>query len=477
MSLKFGTSGIRALSTDLTDRNVYLAVTAFLQYEASKSKSNAVYVAGDLRESSPKILGAVYSAVADNNREICFCGNVPTPCLANYSLLQNAPAIMVTGSHIPADRNGLKFYLNCGETLKEDDAKILEVYNQLLRVNYKDELFSSKGDFATRKPVVIKNIQANCIGAFESRYMQYFGGQALKGLRIVFYEHSSVARDFFPFILEKLGATVLRKGRSDRFVAVDTEAVDSLEQFAEWVKESKADALISADGDADRPLVIDNLGALVPGDTLGMLTCRYLTIEAVALPISCNSSINNLPGLQKISFTKIGSPFVIDELDKLALNFNKVAGFEANGGFILKTSLPGLAKLSTRDSLLPIVCALTQIKNGMTLNKLANEVNLRFTASVLIRDCQPEMSQKLLKHVLNEPESAFKTVYLNKPSDLTINTLDGVRLASPEGVVHFRPSGNAAEFRCYTEACTSELAQNVAKRAQEFIKNFIQRNS
>ena len=33
-------------------------------------------------------------------------------------------SIMVTGSHIPADRNGLKFYRRDGEIDKADEAKL-----------------------------------------------------------------------------------------------------------------------------------------------------------------------------------------------------------------------------------------------------------------------------------------------------------------------------------------------------------------
>src|SRR3546814_20664639 len=38
------------------------------------------------------------------------CGMLPTPALALHAITQRIPAVMVTGSHIPFDRNGLKFY-------------------------------------------------------------------------------------------------------------------------------------------------------------------------------------------------------------------------------------------------------------------------------------------------------------------------------------------------------------------------------
>src|SRR5690606_20747687 len=51
-------------------------------------------------------------------------GAVPTPALALAGLERGVPAIMVTGSHIPPDYNGLKFYRPDGELLKSDEAPI-----------------------------------------------------------------------------------------------------------------------------------------------------------------------------------------------------------------------------------------------------------------------------------------------------------------------------------------------------------------
>ena len=56
------------------------------------------------------------------------CGALPTPALALRSLTLGIPAIMVTGSHIPADRNGLKFYRAEGEIDKADEAGIVAAW-------------------------------------------------------------------------------------------------------------------------------------------------------------------------------------------------------------------------------------------------------------------------------------------------------------------------------------------------------------
>ncbi|MCT7085273.1 phosphomannomutase, partial [Salmonella enterica subsp. enterica serovar Oranienburg] len=57
--------------------------------------------------------------------ETIYYGVIPTPALAYRSMQDNIPCIMVTGSHIPFDRNGLKFYRPDGEITKADELAIL----------------------------------------------------------------------------------------------------------------------------------------------------------------------------------------------------------------------------------------------------------------------------------------------------------------------------------------------------------------
>tara|TARA_B110000908_G_C10080263_1_gene369255 strand:+ start:225 stop:437 length:213 start_codon:yes stop_codon:yes gene_type:complete len=52
------------------------------------------------------------------------CGDLPTPALALAAIGARAAAVMVTGSHVPADRNGLKFYTPDGEITKIDEMAI-----------------------------------------------------------------------------------------------------------------------------------------------------------------------------------------------------------------------------------------------------------------------------------------------------------------------------------------------------------------
>src|SRR5690606_24462184 len=106
-SLKFGTSGLRGLATDLVGNAARRYVAAFVRHLESTGRagSGKVYLARDHRESSPAILTDCSVAIRAAGLEPVDCGVLPTPALALHAMALGGAAIMVTGSHIPADRN------------------------------------------------------------------------------------------------------------------------------------------------------------------------------------------------------------------------------------------------------------------------------------------------------------------------------------------------------------------------------------
>ncbi|MGB1035317.1 MAG: phosphomannomutase, partial [Primorskyibacter sp.] len=137
MPPKFGTSGLRGLVTELTPDLVQSYTRAFL---AACPTGGALHLGWDLRDSSPTIAASVRAAVTKAGVDLVDHGVLPTPALALAALGAKQAAIMVTGSHIPADRNGLKFYVPTGEIAKSDEAAITAATTHRLR---QDPLASS----------------------------------------------------------------------------------------------------------------------------------------------------------------------------------------------------------------------------------------------------------------------------------------------------------------------------------------------
>lgn len=449
MPPKFGTSGLRGLVTELTDTLVHDHIRAFL---AACPVGGAVHVGRDLRDSSPRIAETVIAAVRGAGLRAVDCGAVPTPALAMAAMARGAAAVMVTGSHIPADRNGLKFYLPTGEIAKSDEAAILEA------------LRSGGAPDAAEGPL---ETDPDCAARYVARYVDGFGPQALSGLRIGVYQHSSVARDVLVDIVEGLGATAVPIARSDRFIPVDTEAVDpeTRAALAGWAEEHRLDAIVSTDGDADRPMVTDAAGAMIPGDVLGPLTARLLDARIVVTPVSSNTLVEAMPGFA-LRRTRIGSPFVIAGMEA-ALEADpsaRVIGYEANGGFLLGFAAQGpagaVAPLMTRDAVLPIVAPLAAARAaGRGLAELAADLPPRFTAADRLQEVPSERSMALIES-LRESAAARAEFFDTGAGESAIDETDGLRVRFGNGeIVHLRPSGNAPECRLYAEADSAERAQ------------------
>lgn len=123
----FGTSGARGPVVAMTDAVCFAYTAGFLQHMASLGEfapGTQVALAGDLRPSTPRILAACAAAIEAQGGVPLFCGYVPSPALALHAFSLKIPSLMVTGSHIPDDRNGIKFNRIAGEVLKPDEAGI-----------------------------------------------------------------------------------------------------------------------------------------------------------------------------------------------------------------------------------------------------------------------------------------------------------------------------------------------------------------
>ena len=126
-NVAFGTSGARGLVVDMTDEVCFIYALGFLQYLTSSgqfARGGKVGIAGDFRPSSPRIMKALKAAVHFHGSEYLDCGSIPSPAIAYFGILKSMPTMMVTGSHIPDDRNGIKFNTALGEILKQDEEGI-----------------------------------------------------------------------------------------------------------------------------------------------------------------------------------------------------------------------------------------------------------------------------------------------------------------------------------------------------------------
>ena len=445
-SLKFGTSGLRGLAAELQGQAARHYVAAFLRH-AALAPGGKVFLGRDFRASSPAIARDCAAAIAAAGLVPVDCGTIPTPALALHAMAAESAAIMVTGSHIPADRNGLKFYLPDGEISKADEAGIVAAL--------RDETVL---DFAG----VIADESAAATERYVARFAGLLPAGVLDGWRIGVFEHSSVARDLLTAILRHFGAEVVSLGRSADFVAVDTEAFGDavFTPLQGWVSQHGLDAVVSADGDGDRPLLMDARGQFVRGDALGLITARYLGAQSVVTPVTSNSGIERTGAFSRVLRTRVGSPYVIEAMAGAP---GAVIGFEANGGTFVggnvKAAGVALPPLPTRDAVLPLLCALgLAARKGLGVAEVVADLPLQHALADRLQDVPSEKSAAFLARLAGDADYA-RAVFA--PHGIAgLSQIDGLQFRTAAGdMVHFRASGNAPELRCYVEGGTEAGAR------------------
>jgi phosphomannomutase len=536
--LAFGTSGLRGLVKDITDLEAYINVKGTLGYLSAIGDiraKNTVVIAGDLRPSTDRIMRACAQAILDLGFQVENAGKIPTPALVARAIVNRRAGLMVTGSHIPFDRNGIKINKSAGEVLKSDEVGITAEVERVRAEEYgrtrESSLFNASG--MIKRAPELPALDRAAEDAYVSRYLNTFLRGGLSGMRVLVYQHSAVGRDLLARILRELGAEVVTVGRSDTFIPIDTENItdDQLDRLVEFAAAAEAkgpspDAIVSTDGDSDRPLVTAVLPAaaamsngkrvrFLPGDLLGIVVAEYLRADAAAVPISANDAVERRLRERNILLqkTKIGSPYVISALDELrgSGKVQRVVGWEANGGFLTGSDVAlgesQLAALPTRDAMLPILANLfAAAGEGISLSALWDRLPARFGRAGLIDNVPVAASQAILAGLIppgdvievefdkagtildrSRPQaapmaldSALAEVWRERKATLKnyftraegfddiarLNVLDGVRIYFTNGdVAHIRPSGNAPQLRIYANGDSQERADRIVQLA------------
>jgi len=504
VELQFGTSGRRGKVADLTQLEVYLNAAAELEYLQSLDRSRGGIVRGDefffardLRPSSDRfvpeqegrgeIAQTIVTAIAGAGMHPVNMGCIPTPALACYAMARGCGSMMVTGSHIPFDRNGYKTNSSTGELRKDQEApindRVAQIRARLYGQSADESPFNGRGEFKTgHRDLPPERTEA--YAAWIARFTDFFSGVPFRGKRLLVFQHSAVGRDLLVDLLQRMGAEVIPAGRSDTFVPIDTEnigaaqlsAIQSLADNAA-AQHGPLDAVVSTDGDSDRPLIVavdpaTGKARFLGGDLVGMVVAEYLKADAVVVPITCNDAVDrgNLARVLEPK-TRIGSPFVIAGMEAArARGRRRVCGWEPNGGFLTGSDIERhgalLRALPTRDAFLPILAVLmSSAESGPRLQDLFARLPSRYSGAGLLPNCPRAVGLKVVEFLSSADRARVAEFFPAAAGFGAISGMDftdGVRILFDNGdVVHVRPSGNADELRIYAVADSQSRADAI----------------
>jgi phosphoglucosamine mutase len=257
----FGTDGVRGIAN--AELSPYLAMRlglAAAHFFGQGSESPKFVVGRDSRISSPMLDAALTAGICSMGGVAMNCGLLPTPGVACITREIGADAgIVISASHNPFPDNGIKFFGRDGYKLDDSvEAKIAAL------VKCADDLNRPTGAGIGR---II--VDPKLCDLYVAHLEAAVAGLSLKGYKIVVDGANGAASTIGPRVFRDLGADVVEIHCAPDGININAGCgalhTASLQKA---VVEQNANLGIAFDGDADRAILVDELGQKVDGDHL-----------------------------------------------------------------------------------------------------------------------------------------------------------------------------------------------------------------
>ncbi|PZP85916.1 MAG: phosphoglucosamine mutase, partial [Azospirillum brasilense] len=330
----FGTDGIRGTANQfpMTAEIAQRLGVAAGHYFNRGDHRHRVVIAKDTRLSGYMIENALTSGFLSAGVDVLLVGPMPTPAVAFLTKAMRADlGVMISASHNPYQDNGLKLFGPDGYKLS--DAAELEI-----------ESFMDR-DPASMLAHPEKIGRAKRLDDAPGRYIEFVKSTfpkhlRLDGLKIVIDCAHGAGYQVGPIILYELGAEVVSMAVQPNGTNINKECGSNHPQaLAAQVVMEGADIGIALDGDADRLIVVDELGKVVDGDQLmAMIAARAarageLKGNGIAATLMSNLGLEQFLATQKLKLhrTKVGDRYVMEAMRAHGFNI----GGEQSGHLIL----------------------------------------------------------------------------------------------------------------------------------------------
>ena len=424
MGKAFGTAGVRGVfNRTQTPEQVYRLVET-IAFASGKGRYG---VGWDGRKTSALLAKTVLSAINSVGSDAYVFGLVPTPVLAFGTRSRACIAgFSVTASHNPPEFSGVKVFNRNGMELPKSDEERIE---RAMAV----DVMKPSGKFG--QIVLDEEVVDEYVQAVVSRHQRTF-----QPLRIAVDCASGPGGLVTPEILKRLGHHVVPVNAqvSWRFPARPPEpTATNLSDFARMVPTLGVDFAFAHDGDADRLVMVDPMGNVVPDSILTILALKGLGLSEGSAVISENSS-----------------SAVAEEAERLGLSVKRsrvgktFAVLEAEGGVFAaepsKVVDPKWGLWEDGINASAIVSALLASDRGL-LGRTIQEVQWRYRQT----NIRSMVRMDLLRARARE---SFRKLRVAEERNL-----DGLKLVLSDGSwVMFRPSGTEPVTRIYCESKDSQ---------------------
>lgn len=435
-----GTAVATASKITLTDEAIDVIVKAFVKWLSLKTGKARFKIAigNDSRISAERVVSAAKRAILSCGSDVVYTGLSSTPSM--FILLKKSDfkcdaSVMVTASHLPYDRNGLKFFTPDGGLDGKDIDEILYL--------------AEKGDF-------LKGEGAYFEKSFMDEYSQILveavedacGVLPLKDKKIIVDAGNGAGGFFAKKVLVPLGADV----HGSQFLEPDgyfpnhipnpedKEAIDSLSRA---VVREKADLGIIFDTDVDRAACVDEKGGEINRNALIALCSAILLKEKTGVIVTDSVTSDGLTefivglGGKHLRY-KRGYKNVIDkckELNESGIYSPLAIETSGHAAFRENYYLDDGAYLITKI----LICLSEQAKLGKSLTELISGLK-RPAEEDEVRISFNENSADFKKEGARVIEDLKKFAQTDSETELAPDNYEGVRIRLKGGWMLVRMS-------------------------------------
>ncbi len=418
--------------SEVTEKISEFVGKAFGTYAQKKGYSK-ITVGKDNRLSTPKLSKALIKGIVSTGCKVDDIGTLPTPAFYFSLHLQKTAGVMVTASHNPADNNGFKM---CVGTSSLYGKKVQEIRKIIENGKFK------KGKGKTTK----KNILEKYVQRIEKTE------KTEKKIKIVVDAGNGVG-GVAAKILEKIGCNVIKlycnpDGRYPHHHP-DPSVEENMKDLSKKVIETKADAGVGFDVDADRMGCVDEKGKLLRGDELLALFAEDALKQKkgyVVFDVKTSRMVGEVVKKSK------GKPFMWKTghslTEEKSRELHAVIAGEVSGHYYFYDKYYGF------DDGIYAACRLAEIlsKTNKKLSQLTQELPKYHSTPELRIECNEKQKFEIVKKTVNELKKKYKVI-----------TLDGGRVEFKNGWGLIRASNTQPMIVVRVEGKTEGEKQKIVK--------------
>jgi phosphoglucosamine mutase len=426
----FGTDGVRGVAGEFLTAELALALGRAATRQTGAQRPQ-VLIIRDTRESGEMLQAALAAGVSSAGGDALLGGVLPTPAapllIGRYGF---DLAAVLSASHNPFQDNGIKFFAGDGYKLSDDAELAIEA--ELEDAGAVPGIPGAMGRIRE-----LRGAPEDYLRELHARFSEL----DLHGVDVLLDCANGATHDVAPEIFRRLGAevTVIADEPDGRNINAGCGSTH-VEALAEQVLAGGHALGFAFDGDGDRVLAVDRLGAVVDGDELLALATLHLrgagrlNGDGVAVTVMTNYGFHAAMERAGVAVgtTNVGDRYVLEEL--------RARGWTLGGeqsGHIIEMGFN-----RTGDGIASALLTLEALAGG----------------DLSERHAMAKLPQRLVNVHVRDREA------LARAHEVAAAVGDAERELSGRGRVLVRPSGTEPLVRVMVEAPTEQEAEEICGR-------------